>query len=103
SDTLLTLDATRRRAVGQVLLLTAGLLVLIAVSTLSVVLVNESRKDNAWVVHTVEAENQINSLLLQLRRAESASRGYLLSSEPRLYADYQAARASLGPELEELT
>jgi signal transduction histidine kinase len=99
----LTPEATRRRAIGQILLLTAGLLVLIAISALSVVLVNQARKDNAWVVHTVEAENQINSLLLQLRRAESASRGYLLSSEPRFLADYQAASASIVPELDELT
>ncbi len=99
----MTPEATRRRAIGQILLLTAGLLVLIAISALSVVLVNQARKDNAWVVHTVEAENQINSLLLQLRRAESASRGYLLSSEPRFLADYEAASASIVPELDELT
>ena len=85
--TLLTLEATRWRAIGQILLLTAGLLVLVAISALSVVLVNQARKDNAWVVHTVEVENQIDSLLLQVRRAESASRGYLLTSEPRFLAE----------------
>ncbi|MGC2811733.1 MAG: CHASE3 domain-containing protein [Bradyrhizobium sp.] len=99
----MTLEATRRRAIGQVLLLTAGLLVLILISTLSVVLVTQSRKDNAWVVHTVEVENQLNALLLQVRRAESASRGYLLSSEPRFLADYEAAFAAITPDVDKLT
>ncbi len=99
----MTLEATRRRAIGQVLLLTAGLLVLILISTLSVVLVTQSRKDNAWVVHTVEVENQLNAVLLQVRRAESASRGYLLSSEPRFLADYEAAFAAIIPDVDKLT
>jgi hypothetical protein len=34
SETLVTVDATRRRALGQILLLAAGLFVLIAISTL---------------------------------------------------------------------
>ena len=56
----MTPDATRRRAIGQILLLAAGFLVLVAISAASVLLVNQAREDNAWVVHTVEVENQIN-------------------------------------------
>ena len=99
----MTPEATRRRAIWQILLLAAGLFVLIAISTLSVILVNQSRKDNAWVVHTVEVENQLNTLLLQVRRAESASRGYLLTSEPRFLADYDAASAAIGPDVDKLS
>src|SRR5438552_2873422 len=55
---------------GQILLLAAGFLVLVAISAASVVLVTQSRKDNARVVHTVEVENQLSTLLLQIRRAE---------------------------------
>jgi signal transduction histidine kinase len=102
NEQLLTLEATRRRAIGQILLLTAGLLVLIGISALSVVLVNLSRVDNDWVVPSADVDNQINRRLLQLRRAESASRGYLLSSEPRFLADYEAARAAIVPEIDEL-
>jgi hypothetical protein len=54
-----TLEAARRRAIGQILLLAAGFLVLVSISTSSVVLVNQSREDSAWVIHTVEVENQI--------------------------------------------
>jgi signal transduction histidine kinase len=93
--TLLTVDATRRRAIGQILLLAAGFLVLVAISTTSVVLVNQSRKDNGWVVHTVEVENQMNALLLEVRRAESGARGFLLTSEPRFHTEYEAATAAV--------
>jgi len=62
--------------VGQVLLLSAGFLVLVAISAASVLLVNKARDDSGWVVHTVEVENQTNALLLEIRRAESGARGY---------------------------
>jgi CHASE3 domain sensor protein len=96
-------DATRRRAIGQILLLTAGFLVLVAISTASVILVNKSREDNSWVVHTVEVENQTNMLLLEIRRAESAGRGYLLTAGPEFLADHQEAVAAIVPELDKLT
>ncbi len=60
-------DARRSRALGQSLPLAAGCLVLVAISALSVVLVDRAREDNAWVVHTVEVENQISTLLLRIR------------------------------------
>src|SRR4029453_14169494 len=76
-------DAVRRRAIGQILLPAAGFLVLVAISTASVLLVNKAREDNALVVQTVEVENSINALLLEIRRAESAARAYLLTRWPQ--------------------
>jgi signal transduction histidine kinase len=96
-------DAQRRRAMGQVLLLVAGLLVLVAISVSSVVLVNKAREDNAWVVHTVEVENELSTLLLQISRAESAARSYLFTSEPRFLAEHNAATASILPDVDKLT
>ena len=98
----MTADAQRRRALGQILLLGAGLLVLVAISAASVVLVNEARKDSAWVVHTVEVENQLSTLLLQIRRAESAARGYLLTSEPRFLTEHEEAIATIVPDVDKL-
>jgi len=95
-------DAARRRAMGQILLLAAGFLVLVAISATSVILVDQARKDNAWVVHTVEVENQISTLLLQVRRAESAARGYLLTSDPRFLAEHQATVATILPDVDKL-
>jgi signal transduction histidine kinase len=102
AKTLVTVDATRRRAIGQILLLAAGFLVLVAISVASVILVNKARDDNRWVVHTVEVENQINTVLLEIRRAESAARGYLLTSEPRFLADHDTAVDSIIPDVEKL-
>jgi len=97
-----TADVQRRRAVGQILLLAAALLVLVAISASSVLLVTKSREDNGGVVHTVEVENQISTLLLQIHRAESAARGYLLTSEPRFLVEHEAAIATILPDVDKL-
>ena len=98
----MTAEPTRKRAIGQILLLAAGFLVLVAISSASVILVNEARKDNGLVVHTVEVENQISTVLLEVRRAESAARGYLLTSETRFLAEHETAVAAIIPDVEKL-
>ncbi|HEY0852814.1 MAG TPA: CHASE3 domain-containing protein [Bradyrhizobium sp.] len=90
-------DASRWRAIGQILLLTAGFLVLVAISIASVLLVNKARNDSGAVTRTVEAENQINALLLEIRRAESAARGFLLTQRPELRREHDAAVANIVP------
>ena len=87
---------------GQILLLAAGFLVLVVISAASVLLVNKSREDNAWVVHTIEVENQTNALLLEIRRAESAARGYLVTTGPDFLADHNQAVAAILLELDKL-
>jgi signal transduction histidine kinase len=76
--------------------------VLVAISATSVILVDQARQDNAWVVHTVEVENQISTLLLQIRTAESTARGYVLTGEPRFLAEHEAAVASIVPAIDKL-
>jgi signal transduction histidine kinase len=95
-------DDVRRRSIGQILLLAAGFLVLVAISATSVILVDQARQDSGWVVHTVEVENQLSTLLLQVRHAESAARGYLLTSEPRFLAEHEATVATILPDLDKL-
>ncbi|MGA8317943.1 MAG: CHASE3 domain-containing protein [Bradyrhizobium sp.] len=97
-----TREARRSRALGQTLPLAAGVLVLVAISALSVILVNRAREDNAWVVHTVEVENQISTLLLRIRTTESAARGYLLTEEQRFLDEYLAAGARVHSDIDEL-
>jgi signal transduction histidine kinase len=87
---------------GQILLLAAGFLVLVAISAASALLVDKSREDNARVVHTIEVENQINALLLEIRRAESAARGYLLTSGAEFFGDHEQAVTLILPELDKL-
>jgi signal transduction histidine kinase len=98
-----TSDTRHERTVGQILLLTAGFLVLVAVSSASVLLVNKARNDNAAVVHTIEVENQTSTLLLEIRRAESSVRGYLLTMGPDFLNDYEQALAAITPELDQLS
>jgi hypothetical protein len=86
---------SRRRTTLQVLLLSAGFLVLVAVSVASVLLVNKARQDNALVVHTVEVESQIANLLVDVRRAESATRAYMLTSAPQYLTEYQSAATGI--------
>ena len=88
---------------GLILLLAAGFLVLVAISATSVILVNQARDDNALVVHTVEVENQISTLMLEIRRAESAERGYILTAGPQFFAEQQAAAASIMPGVTKLS
>jgi signal transduction histidine kinase len=95
-------DAARRRAIIQIVLLAAGFFVLVAVSAASVLLVNKARKDNSLVVHTVEVENSINALLLEIRRAESAARAYLLTRWPEFLSDHESAVANIVPDAEKL-
>ncbi|MGY4507284.1 sensor histidine kinase [Bradyrhizobium sp. USDA 3650] len=99
----MTADAQRRRTFWQILLFAAGLLVLTVISAGSVYLVNKARDDSKWVVHTIEAENQINALLLEIRRAESTARGYLLTKGEDFKADHDKAVAAIIPALDRLT
>ena len=89
-------------AVGQILLLAAGFLVLVAISALSVILVDRAHEDNDWIVHTVEVENQISTLRLRIRTTESAARGYLLTDEQRFLDEYVATAANVHSDIDKL-
>ena len=95
--------ALRRRTFWQILLFSAGLLVLTVISAGSVYLVNKARDDNKRLVHTIEVENQVNALLLEIRRAESSARGFLLTQGPDFQADHEKAVAAIIPALDKLT
>jgi len=101
-ESVVTPEATRRRAIGQVLLLAAGLVVLTVISAGSVYLVNQAREDARWVIHTVEVENQISLTQLQLRRAESAQRAYISTLLPAFLTDFENAASQLTPNLMQL-
>jgi signal transduction histidine kinase len=96
-------EARQWRAIGQSLLFAAGFLVLVAISATSVILVDQVREDNAWVVHTLEVENQISTLLLRIRTAESAVRGYVLTGEQRFLTEHEAATTGIAPDIDTLS
>ncbi len=90
------------RSFWQVGLLAAGLLILVFISAYSVVLVQRAQEDAAAITHTIEVENQISLVLLQLRRAESAERGFIIRQTPDLLADFREAEAQVMPVIERL-
>ena len=94
--------AARRRTIWQIALLSAGFLVLVAISIISIVLVNKARDDSRWVVHTIEVENQISTVLLDIRGAESAARGYGLTKQPEFLAQHDEAIARVVPGIDKL-
>ncbi|HEY0219588.1 MAG TPA: CHASE3 domain-containing protein [Afipia sp.] len=98
----MTRDAARRRTLWQIGLLSAGFFVLVAISASSIFLVNRARSDSAWVVHTIEAENQISTAQLEMRRGESAVRGYLLTGQDNNIEDFNEADRKLSPAMQRL-
>jgi hypothetical protein len=91
-----------RHTLGQIILLAAGLVVLTLISATSVYLVNKARDDAHWVLHSMEVENEISLAQLQMRRAESAQRGFLLTSRPEFRAAFEEAASQIAPSFERL-
>jgi signal transduction histidine kinase len=91
-----------RHALGQIILLAAGLVVLTLISATSVYLVNKAREDAQWALHSMEVENEISLAQLQMRRAESAQRGFLLTQRPEFRAAFEEAANQLPPSFERL-
>src|SRR5258708_30839511 len=96
-------DGQRRRGIGQLLLLAAGLVVLTIISAGSVYLVNRAREDARWVLHTVEVENQVSLAQVRLHSAESAQRGYLSSLRADFQTDFEEAGSQLTAALQGLS
>ena len=91
-----------RHAFGQIMLLAAGLVVLTLISATSVYLVNKAREDARWVLHSMEVGNEISLAQLQMRRAESAQRGFLLTQRPEFRSAFEEAASQIAPSFERL-
>ena len=85
---------------AQPLLLALGFAILMAISAASVWLVNRSYDDSDAVVHTLEVQNVLTQVLLNLRRAESAQRGYLIAGQQSYLDDYREASRNTLPALD---
>jgi signal transduction histidine kinase len=91
-----------RHALGQLILLAAGLVVLTLISALSVYLVIKAREDARWALHSMEVENEISLAQLQMRRAESAQRGFLLTRHPEFRSAFEKAASRVPSIFERL-
>ncbi len=92
--------ATPQSGRPQALLLALGFLVLIAISAVSVWLVDRANDDAETVVQTFDVQNRLSLILLHLRRAESAQRGYIITGQPDYRTEYRQAAANALPAVE---
>ena len=87
---------------SQRFVLGIGLAILLAISAASIGLDVKSRSDAAWVDHTLGVLQKFSDLQLLIRRAESASRGYVLSNAPVYVREFSESRDRIGPALADL-
>jgi PAS domain S-box-containing protein len=79
-----------------------GLAILLCISAASIGLDLKSRSDAAWVDHTLVQLHKLSDLRLLIRQAESAARGFALSSDQDFISEFRAASDRIPVELTEL-
>lgn len=81
------------------ILLAVGFLTLIALSLASIWLHESAQQDAERTIAAHALGAKLGSLLLDLRRAESSQRGYLLSGDPQFLLTYRPAMEAVLPTL----
>ncbi len=89
-------SASQQSPGAQPLLLAIGFVIVILISATSIWLVDRSNDEAEAVIQTLDVQNSLSLILLNLRRAESAQRGYVITGQTA-YRDeyYEAAQSSL--------
>ena len=87
---------------SQSVLLAMGFAVLVLIGLAGAFLSNQSQIEANWIAHTLQVEKQISQVLLQLRRAETNERGFIITSQPEYLQDYKRAASRVLPELQAL-
>jgi PAS domain S-box-containing protein len=87
---------------SQRLTLGVGLAVLLAIGAASVAMDVKSRDDAALVDHTLTVLNKVTDMRLQVRKAESASRGFALSGDEGFAREFHETAAKIPAALAEL-
>ncbi len=85
---------------AQPVLLALGFVILILISAASIFLTERSREESELVVHTMEVQNRLSLILLNLRRAESAQRGFMITGQTPYRTEYEQAVANTRPAIE---
>src|SRR5262249_482857 len=87
------------RRINQPFVLALGFTILVGMSTASIWLDVKSGRDARQVEHTLEVKNKLAEVLLELRRADAAQRGYLLTGKSEFLDTYRSAAERLLPAL----
>ncbi|MGZ3296346.1 MAG: CHASE3 domain-containing protein, partial [Xanthobacteraceae bacterium] len=86
----------------QPILLGVGVARLVAIGAATVGLAEQSAADAKRVVATINVQGKLSDLLLNVRRAESGQRGYLLTGRQAYLSDYRDAAPTVETNLTEL-
>jgi signal transduction histidine kinase len=79
-----------------------GFALLVAIGAATVWLAEQSAADAKRVVATINVQGKLSDLLLNVRRAESGQRGYLLTGRQAYLSDYRDAAPTIETNLTEL-
>jgi signal transduction histidine kinase len=88
--------------IRQGLLLGIAFVLLIVIAGMIAWLVEQSTSDAALVAHTLQVQNTLSELLLNVRRAESGQRGYLFTNQQHYLDDFNEAAPEVEQQLQEL-
>jgi PAS domain S-box-containing protein len=88
--------------VSQRAVLGTGLAILLIISAASIGLDVKSRSDAIWVDHTLAVLQKFSDMRFLITRAVSASRGFMLTSNPNYVVEFNETRDRIGPALDEL-
>jgi CHASE3 domain sensor protein len=86
----------------QPILLGVGFALLVVIAVATVWLAEQSAADAKRVVATINVQGKLSDLLLNVRRAESGQRGYLLTGRQAYLSDYRDAAPTVETNLTEL-
>lgn len=86
----------------QRLLLALGSAILVAISAVSIWLVERIDDDAARVTKALEVQTRLADLRLSMRRSESGERGFLLTEDPAYLGLYRAGVSAVSAALDEL-
>jgi PAS domain S-box-containing protein len=79
-----------------------GLGMLLVIGAASVGLDIKSRRDGAWVDHSLEVLQKTSDLRLLLRQAESVARGFMLTNSENLRTEFAETASKVPPALADL-
>ena len=86
----------------QSLLLGVAFVLLIVIAGTTTWLVQRSANDADLVAHTLRVQQTLSDVLLNVRRAESAQRGYLFTNQQLYLRDFDEARPEVEKQLQDL-
>src|SRR3954471_22608573 len=86
----------------QPILLGVGFALLVAIGTATVWWAEQAAQDARSVVHTINVQEKLSNLLLNVRRAESGQRAFFRTARQQYLLDYRAAAPAVEACLAEL-